>query len=73
MCKIAAELAREDMKIHPNGGILVVANDKTHADVLVTAMTGLGIRTGLFEHLTNPAYNCIVVTKHQDRGELFVC
>ena len=68
MCRSAAEFVRHDTKTHPTGGALLVANDKSHAAELIAQMNALGVRTAGFEQLIDTKYNCIVVTKSQDRG-----
>ena len=76
MCKHAAELAASDRKVNTKGGVLLVANDGTHAERLIELMASQSFqhsatpfgRVGSFDDMDNVKYGCIVVPKTKDRG-----
>eukprot|EP00755_Sulcionema_specki_P011272 Sspe_Gene.755::Locus_254_Transcript_1_1_Confidence_1.000_Length_4159::g.755::m.755 len=69
LCASAAQLAREDAAAHPNGGVLVVADNAEHANELVTILSReFGVRAGTAECIDDPSYRCVVVTKANNRG-----
>lgn len=68
MCDVASKIVKQDLKKHPEGGVLMVADNAKHAERLVGLMNAKGISSGLFEELANTSVHCVVVTKKQDRG-----
>ncbi|CAB9519679.1 expressed unknown protein [Seminavis robusta] len=72
MVEQAVKLAVEDRKKHRDGGVLMVADTKDHAEKLIAACNARGkVRAGGFDTLeaSNAAeYGIVVVPKDKDRG-----
>lgn len=71
MAAEAAKLARADRALHPDGGVLLVADSLGHAERLIGLCGAFGIKTGGFDSLESAdaaSYSVVVVPKHKDRG-----
>ena len=73
MCDRAHQLAVADRKVHPNGGVLLVANDQSHVARLVELMSSAARqpsvgKVGIFEDMSDSSFGCVIVSKGKDRG-----
>lgn len=75
--KEAVKMAVEDRKKHSDGGVLMVADTKDHAEKLISACNSHGkVRAGGFDTLDAPdaaSFGIVVVPKYKDRGYNSAC
>lgn len=76
LCKVAQDYIIKDVSENgPTGGVLLVADSNPHAVILKEKMKNIGVECTIYvpgsetEH--DPKYQCVIVTKNQDRGYNF--